>query len=378
MSRIAPFGENDRLLFSILRTRWKKLGEHESTSSHDPESFTQFVITHGLAGVLLKYHSKHIEYRLGSTALAKLRTAYITSAHLNRARIAQLSKIAHLFGSAGIDWVLLKGPGLSARLYGDPNVRISGDVDILVDRASVDCAISILQSAGFRSDQNVPAKRQIIRRALAFSYTHQNVLYSRDGVVVELHWRSNSSPQLSHGSLSSIIANSSPVMVDKVEVRVLDGVPLLEQIARHAYSSMWLRWKWLYDVIDTWLYVSHRSPESAEQLFLTAPAIQTSLTLASWLMGFDSAEVFPAATGIVREPERILRLRDSKIDKEYQDSEAPARTIPAASLAVERLFFQMKAHSGWRAQCQYLAWRALVPMMSRASSNQLQGKSTGI
>jgi hypothetical protein len=79
---------------------------------------------------------------------------------------------------AGIPVLLLKGPALSARLYGDLHRRPYRDVDLLVRGKHVAMAMETLQALGF-----VPRRRDYHSQTLA-----------RDAVQVDLHWSLHGMP----------------------------------------------------------------------------------------------------------------------------------------------------------------------------------------
>ena len=57
-------------------------------------------------------------------------------------KVAEFIKVTDLLRAGGIDFIPLKGPLLSFRLYGDATTRRYGDIDILVDPASMEFSIN--------------------------------------------------------------------------------------------------------------------------------------------------------------------------------------------------------------------------------------------
>jgi hypothetical protein len=72
----------------------------------------------------------------------------------------------------------LKGPFLSERLYGDPGLRISNDIDLMVPAHQIQNAIQLLEEAGWVRP----------RMGNALPLLHQ-VLVHPAGIRLELHWR---------------------------------------------------------------------------------------------------------------------------------------------------------------------------------------------
>lgn len=64
----------------------------------------------------------------------------------------QLCRVTEAFNAAGIDSSPLKGVALGQRLFGDPAMRQSGDIDILVRPEERDRALGILTQLGFTQE----------------------------------------------------------------------------------------------------------------------------------------------------------------------------------------------------------------------------------
>jgi hypothetical protein len=85
------------------------------------------------------------------------------------------------FASVGISAVALKGPGLARRLHGDPSLRASADIDILVNASDLQAAARNLQALGWKPPGD-PLDAQGLPR-LHLELAHQRL------PPVELHWR---------------------------------------------------------------------------------------------------------------------------------------------------------------------------------------------
>ena len=91
-----------------------------------------------------------------------------------------MGEVVRALDAAGIDCMLLKGPALARRLYGNmPGIRNYGDIDLLVPPGRFGDAGRVLASLGFEDD----GKR--IRASEAARL--QARLWRRGGVAVDLH-----------------------------------------------------------------------------------------------------------------------------------------------------------------------------------------------
>jgi len=87
---------------------------------------------------------------------------------------------------AGVPVVPLKGRSLAIRLYGNPAMRVSGDVDVLVSDSKYEAARDALIAAGFQAPDNV--EERFYRRE-----HHHVVLAAPSGMPpIELHFKLSS------------------------------------------------------------------------------------------------------------------------------------------------------------------------------------------
>lgn len=107
----------------------------------------------------------------------------------SRMRMQALAQIARQFEENGIPMLSFKGPLLSMELYGDPERRNSCDLDILVAEETLQEACRCLETLGYAQQFSVwdatPKRREICRRR----GKQMHLLFRKDGITVELHWR---------------------------------------------------------------------------------------------------------------------------------------------------------------------------------------------
>lgn len=82
----------------------------------------------------------------------------------------------------GVRAAVLKGPALAERLYPEPGLRWSTDIDILVAEADTDRAVAALEPLGYAVEDRLAA-------GYARRHHHHLHLYGRRPPVIELHFR---------------------------------------------------------------------------------------------------------------------------------------------------------------------------------------------
>lgn len=93
-----------------------------------------------------------------------------------------LARIATVFNSAGLPFMLLKGPYLAARFYGDLQHREFVDLDLLVRHADRRRAFRILEEAGYAR------RSRVLGSEVLTAFFVNGFDFVADGVNLDLHW----------------------------------------------------------------------------------------------------------------------------------------------------------------------------------------------
>lgn len=170
------------------------------------------------------------------------------------AALQELGDVVSLMSGAGVQSIALKGPVLGRRLYTPPFLRKpSGDLDIAVRRPDLDCAVRVLQQAGY-------FLLTPIREALQTS--NHVVLRHESRMPLELHFR------LSHGVLGipveEFFDRALPYLIPAgPAVKVLSPADELMHLILHMVHDRFATLYHSYEVRRYWLAAS---PELREQV----------------------------------------------------------------------------------------------------------------
>lgn len=105
---------------------------------------------HGLAALFFAALSDTADPQLPAAPLADLRDIYYRSRMANRLANDAVGALLDAFTRAGVPLVVLKGAALSAILYPEPGLRPFGDIDLLIHRADLGAAQSIMVDCGYK------------------------------------------------------------------------------------------------------------------------------------------------------------------------------------------------------------------------------------
>ncbi len=154
---------------------------------------------------------------------------------------AALDEVLRALARRGIRTVPLKGPVLAERLYPDPALRPSSDLDLLVADADFDRAAAALEELGYALDRGWSAAYQ--RR-----HHHHVSLHRPPGPTVELHYRAVSG----FGTFlpgEELIARAHPfATATGAPALVLSPEDELLHLCLHAAGHLFQRLGWLEDV----------------------------------------------------------------------------------------------------------------------------------
>lgn len=178
----------------------------------------------------------------GDAALRARFERLATAARLRDAALrAALEEVLSALAGAGVVTCPLKGPLLADRVYPDPALRPSGDLDLLVPEPALERAAAALAARGFRLD---PRQGKYQRR-----HGHHLHLDRAPGPAVELHFRPQSGfrsaipgGELLARARAHASAAGNPLLVLAPEDELLS-------LSLHAAKHLVERQGWLLDLL---------------------------------------------------------------------------------------------------------------------------------
>ena len=175
------------------------------------------------------------------TASLSQDAAAIAEHNLRAARLSAL--LLDAFTTAAIPVMFVKGLTLSKLAYGDPFVKMSQDLDLLVPPGSIAGAGAVLEQLGFRLVE--PQRSTLLERW--HERRKESVWRSPEGLNLDLHSRLADSRRLIPG-----VGVGSPRRVIEIAPGIvlptLAADELVAYLCVHGASSAWFRLKWIADV----------------------------------------------------------------------------------------------------------------------------------
>ncbi len=163
--------------------------------------------------------------------------------------IRELILLTDTFRIAGIEFISLKGPLLSYRIYGDPTTRSFSDLDIMVKIPIINPAVQILLKLGYRYYDIVWPDQNSTQKLLIKLSNHIAFIHSKKQIVIELHWRIIRTLPIRFEQFEELVdRNKININFANRSFSVFSNELELLFLIIHGGLHFWNRLKWLVDV----------------------------------------------------------------------------------------------------------------------------------
>ena len=247
----AEFPDYFRLMLLAART-----GQAESLSERlratagevtDWDEFLRVTTTHRLGGLVLQGLTQ-AQAPVPSRILKNLQQRNKSNAMRAIHAAMEIRRITGPAAERGLQLTVLKGVALSQAIYGNPALRHSGDLDLLVERdGDPQDAIALLGELGYRVVNPVCALTP--RRFACYRRFWKDVTLEdrKTGLMLDLHWRLFNNREHRANLLASA-GERREISLFGVPIRTLGANDQLLYAATHGVSDAWIYLKSLADV----------------------------------------------------------------------------------------------------------------------------------
>ena len=244
----------------------------------------------------------HAGIATDAPALAPLADAARTISHQGLRAAAESARLHSMFASAGIDLVFLKGLAVGQLAYGNPFVKMSWDIDLLVAPGDVSAAADLLRRLDYRC--SLPGERADL---VAWHAANKESVWQGSGGVhhVELHSR-----LADNGELIAGIGMGSPrqavTIAPGIELPTLATDELFAYLCVHGASSAWFRLKWVADFAGL---LRGRGGDEVERLYRRSQQLGAARSAAQALLVTDALFGLPLPRDLRAELKRSAANR---------------------------------------------------------------------
>lgn len=178
----------------------------------------------------------HLEGSLSPQVQKFLKHDYYAALQESLLQEQEILRVLRGLGAAGITPILLKGADIRHRLYDDPEVRLMGDLDLLIPRGAVPRAQAALEHLGYTLPGNGvdlrPGFRPRFRAALHFEPA------SGATITVDLHWHIEAVANFYRLPYQRLSETAVCREFAGVPVKVLSPEHLLIHLCLHTYDEL--------------------------------------------------------------------------------------------------------------------------------------------
>lgn len=250
----------------------------------DWDLFLSLVARHRVL-VLHDVLSRVLGSRLPELVHERLKSRKAAMCRLALRQAAELARLRSELGANGIEFIPMKGFMLSIQLYGDPGMRSTRDLDLLLKPEQMEEADRVLRRDGYERkfpdfEPTPKQKDWIHRNQVHFVYHHK-----QRQQLVELHWRLLQWRTEHVGEIWNRCQSAN--FLGTTFLNMTDEVLLL-YLCDHGAKHAWSRIKWLNDVASI---LAQDRDISWENILALAEVLDLSLVLAQagilvhWLYG---------------------------------------------------------------------------------------------
>ena len=254
MQNLSPPSFAPELMLAIACARWpldeeaRRDIQRHASATRDWNRFLAWVTRHGIGPLVHRNLQRMSPSVCPGFVLDQLQEQQAHNARQVLSQIAEAARVTRVLGDAGIQSIIIKGPVLSLLLFGEPTLRVSRDVDILVDPSHAANADRLIIQSGYR--RTAPDFELTSRQhALYQRWRCQFGYYSeRSAVAQELHWRLTSNINLFPLPDETLWARIDPVRLGGTDFHTLPDEEMFLYLCVHGSMHVWFRLKWLADI----------------------------------------------------------------------------------------------------------------------------------
>ena len=217
----------------------------------DADSFICLAKAHGVLGHFTAALAGISGFQIPSSFLDSLRVHQRAHLLSNLAMTAELFRVLELFRQSEIECVVVKGPVLSLRAYGEPAVRQYADLDLLLRQKDIPRAAEILVAA----DYNSRISPEVIRSGKIpgeYRFGAQDT-----EIILELHTERTLRYFPLPLPIEEYFQSKTSLSLDGRPVPALSAEHEFVLISVHSATHFWERLMWICDVAA----MVHNRPE---------------------------------------------------------------------------------------------------------------------
>lgn len=339
---------SDPALLGLLRHAWDPNAAVPTLEAADWTGVVRRALEQGVAGLLCSaipaLPTDAVPAEIDAAARSYLARTWEEGAE----RVRQTFEVLDALAAHGIAALPFKGVALAAVAYGDPTLRPSRDIDVLVHTDEITRAITALGALGYRLGETFGPRVM----ARCFATYGQDILHAPGRLPVEPHWTFAPSTLAIDIDVEAMWRRQAITCIDGRHVATLSPEDTLLVACLHGAKEKWWRLLWVADLAA--LVHRHASLDWAAIERRAAGAglgrvLRMGMALTQALFG---TQLPPHLAASIRRDPACLRLLARSVRRLFA-----ARSDPGSPFRLS--YYHWQARERLRDRMRY-AWRTVT------------------
>ncbi len=226
-------------------------GNFNNTPEHlDENQFLELLNQHKLSIWFFNSASKKAPAVLKkyNHLAAALKNLFAQNTLKSLGKCAEQIKINQEFKAHNIQSIFLKGEGLSQQIYDEPNARMSGDIDILIDSKMLVKADECLKALGYIRKGTSEVLFKWFKPILFWVQKDVIYIHPQKKIMIELHWRFECDQFCMRAPFETLWQQRSSVKFHNIDIPVLGPEDNAVYLCFHGAKHGYLKFQWLLDI----------------------------------------------------------------------------------------------------------------------------------
>ncbi len=176
-----------------------------------------------------------------------------------------------------IEFLFLKGPFTSYKIFGDLSSKHSRDIDLFIDESQLTECISVLESLGYCLHSSYKQFYQKQKKTFRKNNNQIVFFHKKKKIQLEIHWRLFANKYYFASSFKEQIENKQTIDITSESVDLFSDEYLLIYLCAHSAKHKWALLYWLFE-IAAYTYKNdfewNRVLEMSQNLNVERPLVQ--------------------------------------------------------------------------------------------------------
>jgi hypothetical protein len=238
-----------RLLLDLTVAELHSSREHALAANVaiDWDYFYNLAEWHGLRPLAFRQLKIQKPPGLGPKQFSRWWASQLQTTAGNLSKLLELERIVRSLAEVGVSAIPFKGPTLALQLFGDVTLREFDDLDLLVRVEDIPVAYASMEGLGFQLHPPLSSTSESVLIDTPGQY-HRVLCRPRDGLLVELHWKSDPLVQVENFDDADWLRSLVSTQLGGFSVLTLSPEDTMLLLAIHGSKHRWACAMWLVDL----------------------------------------------------------------------------------------------------------------------------------